>query len=58
MCMLCDACNYRTTEIKCGGEIKEKGTQITIKVNTLEDLNIDLFKSSTCSISIPEVEFE
>lgn len=58
MCQLCEFCNYRTTEVKTGGEIKDKGTKITIYVDSDHQLKLDLFKSNTCIIKIPELDFE
>jgi len=58
MCQLCELCNYRTTDIKTGGEIKDKGKKITLNVDSDNMLNLDIFKSNTCKIAIPELDFE
>lgn len=58
MCQLCELCNYRTTDIKTGGEIKDKGKKITLNVDSDTMLNLDIFKSNTCKIIIPELDFE
>jgi len=58
MCLLCEFCNYRSTEVKTGGQIQPKGRKITLKVTCDDDLKLDLFKSSTCMLKIPELEFE
>ena len=57
-CFKCDNCGYKTTEVKGGGGISEKGEKITLKVETAEDLNRDLFKSESSKIIIPEIGFE
>lgn len=57
MAFSCDTCGYRNTEIKNGGGISEKATRIVFKVEKAEDLNRDVFKSDSCLIAIPEVDF-
>lgn len=57
-CFKCDKCGYKTTEVKGGGGISEKGEKITLKVDSQEDLNRDLFKSESSRIIIPEIGFE
>ena len=42
--------------MKSGGEIPEKGRQITISVTSKEDLSRDILKSETCSMECPELE--
>ena len=57
-CFKCDECGYKTTEVNGGGGISEKGTKFTLNVETMEDLNRDVFKSETSKIVIPEIGFE
>lgn len=57
MAFSCEFCGYRNTEIKNGGGISEKATRIVLKVQKPEDLNRDIFKSDTCVMAIPEVDF-
>ena len=57
-CFKCDKCGYKTTSVRGGGGISEKGTKMTLSVETEEDLNRDVFKSETSKVSIPEVGFE
>ena len=57
-CFKCDVCGYKTTDVKGGGGISEKGTKLTLKVEKNEDLNRDVFKSETSKIIIPEIGFE
>ncbi|XP_072011874.1 zinc finger protein ZPR1 [Engystomops pustulosus] len=54
----CDACGHRTNEVKSGGAIEPLGTRITLHITDPSDLTRDLLKSETCSISIPDLEFE
>jgi zinc finger protein len=53
----CEYCGYRNTEIKSGGGISEKATRIVYRVEKPEDLNRDVFKSETCVLAIPELDF-
>ena len=57
-CFKCDNCGYKTTEVKGGGGISEKGTKYTLSVESIDDLNRDIFKSETSKIVIPEIGFE
>ena len=54
----CEACGYRTNDVKTGGEVPEKGTKLTLQVRSAEDLGRDILKSETCSLSVPECECE
>ncbi|CAG5978274.1 unnamed protein product [Menidia menidia] len=54
----CDSCGHRTNEVKSGGATEELGTKITLRVTDHSDMNRDLLKSETCSVAIPELEFE
>lgn len=56
MVTLCERCGYKTNEIKSGGGIGEKGVRYIKKINDENDLTIDLVRSDTCSIEIPELE--
>lgn len=57
MSFTCEHCGYKSNEVKVGGEISQKGKKITLVVDNIEDLNRDLFKSDTATISIPELDF-
>lgn len=57
MAFNCELCGYRNTEIKHGGGISEKATRIVFKVEKAEDMNRDVFKSDSCILAIPEVDF-
>ena len=56
MVTLCEKCGYKTNEIKSSGGIGEKGVRFTKKINEEIDLAIDLVRSDTCTIAIPELE--
>ncbi|KAF4081989.1 hypothetical protein AMELA_G00146560 [Ameiurus melas] len=54
----CDSCGHRTNEVKSGGATEELGTRITLRLTDPSDMSRDLLKSETCSVLIPELEFE
>lgn len=54
----CDSCGHRTNEVKSGGATEQLGTRITLHVMGPSDMTRDLLKSETCSVLIPELEFE
>jgi zinc finger protein len=55
MSTVCDSCGYRSSEVKTGGEVPEKGRKITLKVERPEDLSRDILKSESCALECPEV---
>lgn len=58
MASTCDSCGYKSSEVKTGGAISEKGKTITLKVTCKEDLSRDLLKSETATCEIPEKKFK
>ena len=58
MAFTCTNCGNRSTEVKVGGSISDKGKRITLKVLNNEDLKRDVFKSDSASLRIPEIDFE
>ncbi|XP_064029243.1 zinc finger protein ZPR1 [Pogoniulus pusillus] len=54
----CDCCGHRTNEVKSGGAIEPQGTRITLRITDPSDMTRDVLKSETCSVEIPELEFE
>ncbi|XP_042262193.1 zinc finger protein ZPR1 [Thunnus maccoyii] len=54
----CDSCGHRTNEVKSGGATEELGTKITLHITDPSDMTRDVLKSETCSVLIPELEFE
>lgn len=53
---VCEHCGYRTSDVKTGGEVPEKGKKITLDVQNKEDLSRDILKSDTCALSSHELE--
>jgi len=58
MATVCEYCGNRTNEVKAGGGIEPMGKKIILKFCDPTDLTRDVLKSETCSICIPELEFE
>ncbi|KAM9258012.1 LOW QUALITY PROTEIN: zinc finger protein ZPR1-like [Cariama cristata] len=54
----CDSCGHRTNEVKSRGAIEPQGTRITLGITDPSDMTRDILKSETCSVEIPELEFE
>lgn len=55
MAFTCDVCGARSSDVKTGGGISDKGKKITLKVNGVTDMNRDLFKSDTAAVEIVEL---
>ncbi|KAL4903003.1 hypothetical protein BDW74DRAFT_180293 [Aspergillus multicolor] len=53
---VCDHCGYRSSDVKTGGEVPEKGKRITLSVETITDLHRDILKSDTCALHSEELE--
>jgi len=58
MATVCEFCGNRTNEVKAGGGIEPLGKKIVLKFCDPTDLTRDVLKSETCSICIPDLEFE
>ncbi|XP_031573662.1 zinc finger protein ZPR1-like isoform X2 [Actinia tenebrosa] len=58
MALTCDTCGFKSNEVKSGSGIEPKGRKLTLKITDPEDLSRDILKSETCTLSIPELEFE
>ncbi|XP_069750723.1 zinc finger protein ZPR1 [Narcine bancroftii] len=54
----CETCGHRTNEVKSGGATERLGTKITLRITDPSDMTRDVLKSETCSVSIPDLEFE
>ncbi|XP_054164296.1 zinc finger protein ZPR1-like [Oppia nitens] len=52
----CDSCGHKTSEVKSGAGIGEKGIRITLKVKDENDLKKEVVISDTCAIEIPELD--
>ena len=53
----CENCGIRSSEVKSGSGIEEKGVKYTLKITDPSDLNRDLLKSDNASFEIPEIDF-
>ncbi|KAL5343529.1 ZPR1 zinc-finger domain-containing protein [Aspergillus crustosus] len=53
---VCDHCGYRSSDVKTGGEVPEKGKRITLSVENTVDLHRDILKSDTCALHSEELE--
>ena len=51
--VVCTQCGYRTSDVKTGGEIPQKGQKICLVVKGAADLGRDILKSETCRLKIP-----
>lgn len=56
MSTVCDACGYKSNDVKTGGEIPEEGKRISLKVKTSVDLARDILKSESCALECPELQ--
>ena len=55
MSFVCDACGFKTNEIKGGGAVHEKGKRIMLHItkdSCEEDIRRDMIKSDTASIFV------
>lgn len=44
----CEACGYRSSEVKAGGAVADKGKRISLKMVEADDLSRDILKVSCC----------
>ncbi|KAI4137809.1 MAG: hypothetical protein L6R39_007087, partial [Caloplaca ligustica] len=56
--VMCMKCNYRSSDVKTGGEVPPRGKKIYLDVREQEDLSRDILKSETCCVRINEVGVE
>ena len=56
--MNCEHCGYKTSDVKTGGEVPEKGKRLTLKVSMPEDLSRDVLKSESATMHVPECDIE
>ena len=54
----CQECGFRSSDVKTGGEVPQKGTRILLHVKDARDLSRDVLKSETCMLKIPECNLE
>lgn len=58
MSTACDDCGYKSNEVKTGGQIPEQGRKITLVVDDPEDLALDILKSESCALTVPELALD
>ncbi|MCP9262753.1 Zinc finger protein ZPR1 [Dirofilaria immitis] len=58
MCTTCDACGWKSNEVKSGAAIRDHGCKLDVLIEKDTDLARDVLKSDTCSMSIPELDLE
>ena len=58
MASSCDACGFKSNEVKAGGAIEEFGTKITFEMTDKTDLTRDVLASASCQISISDFDLE
>ena len=58
MATVCDHCGYRTSDVKTGGAVPDKGKRITLEVKRLEDMSRDILKSESCVLKSPGLGLE
>ena len=56
--VMCLSCNYRSSDVKTGGEVPAKGKKIYLHVRAPADLQRDILKSETCCVKIEEIGVE
>ena len=54
----CGHCGYKSSAIKTGGEVPEKGKRITLQVDNEVDLSRDILKSDTAGLYSPELDLD
>jgi zinc finger protein len=58
MTLVCPECYFRNSEVTFGGTIQDRGERITLHVLTLDDLNRQVIKSDSATLTIPQLELE
>ncbi|KAJ3272947.1 hypothetical protein HDV01_005144 [Terramyces sp. JEL0728] len=54
----CDACGYKSNEVKAGGAVSAKGKKISLVMTEMDDLSRDILKSESCGLFIPEIDLQ
>lgn len=54
----CDVCGYKNSEVKGSGAVSERGRSFTLRVEEPADLQRDVLKAETASVSVPELDLE
>ena len=58
MSLSCPECHFRNSGVTFGGEIQEQGERIRLQVREVSDLDRQIVKSDSATLSIPQLEFE
>ncbi|EDV25665.1 expressed hypothetical protein [Trichoplax adhaerens] len=58
MALTCEACGFKTNEVKSGAGMSEKGIRLTLNITSPQDMSRDVLKSETCTIVLPAFPFE
>ncbi|KAI0731219.1 zf-ZPR1-domain-containing protein [Earliella scabrosa] len=56
MSFRCEHCGFSNNEVQSAGSIRPEGAVYTVRVLTRDDLDRQIVKSNTCTVSIPEFE--
>ncbi|VDB95476.1 unnamed protein product [Peniophora sp. CBMAI 1063] len=56
MSFRCEHCGFQNNEIQSAGQIREHGVVYTVRVLDRTDLDRQLVKSESCTVTIPELE--
>jgi zinc finger protein len=56
--LICDDCQFRNAEVSFGGEIQTKGSKLTLTVTSSEDLNRQVLKSDSATLSLPVLDLD
>ncbi|KAF2652894.1 zf-ZPR1-domain-containing protein [Lophiostoma macrostomum CBS 122681] len=54
----CPHCAFKNSEIQPAGEIQQRGTKLSLKVDRAEDLSRQVVKSDTASFEVQDIDLE
>ncbi|KAL6706768.1 nucleolar zinc-finger protein [Coniothyrium glycines] len=54
----CPHCHFKNSEIQSAGEIQQRGVRFTLKVETADDLNLQIIKSDTAIFRVEDIDLE
>jgi len=58
MSFRCEHCGFTNCELQSGSKIQERGVTYKVKIKDREDLNLQIVKSDTATLQVPELELE
>ena len=58
MSFRCENCGFANCELQSGSKIQERGVTYKVKVKEREDLNLQIVKSDTATLQVPELDLE